>query len=96
MKKPTITAPGKKTRPARLAGGARPGAGRPRKNGSAAGRLHAGAWLPAETLRQLDGYVESLQKPDSPVVSRGDVIASALKAFKPLRRWVLKNIWPVP
>ena len=85
MKKPTNTAPGKKR-----------GAGRPRKNGAAAGRVHAGAWLPAETLRQLDGYVESLQEEGSPVVSRGDVIASALKVYQPLRRWSLKNIWPAP
>lgn len=63
------------------------GRGRPKKNGH--GRLPAAAWLPAELVEQLDAYVETLKKAKKGA-SRGDVIAEALRTFRPFRLWLLK------
>jgi hypothetical protein len=65
--------------------------GRPRKNGT--GRIQSGAWLPADLTEQLDGYVRSL-RPAEPGSSRGDVLARALRAYRPFRLWLQASMIP--
>ena len=62
------------------------GRGRPRKNGI--GREETMIGLPPELRRGLDRYVLHLRV-KAPGMGRGDVVAKALRAYGPFRRFIL-------
>jgi hypothetical protein len=60
-----------------------PKMGRPRKNGH--GRKGVFVYLPVDLLAELDAYVRTLRA-KAPGASRGDVVAAALRSFRPFRK----------